>query len=55
MTVFATENVFCEENVSVDIQKIKHAHKITGNQYLMKFLEPCFTLPPQEIDEMLNA
>jgi len=31
------ENVFSEENVSVDIQKIKHIQSITGSQYLVKF------------------
>jgi len=31
------ENVFGEENVSVDIQKIKHIQSITGSQYLVKF------------------
>ena len=31
------EYVFCEENVPVDIQKIKHIPKITGSQYLMKY------------------
>jgi len=36
-TVSIHENVFSEENVSVDIQKIKHIQKITGSQYLMKF------------------
>jgi len=35
--VSTKENVFCEENVSVDIQKIKHIQKITGSQYLMQF------------------
>ncbi len=34
--------LFSEENVPVDIQKIKASHKITGPQYLMKFL---FILP----------
>jgi len=32
-----TEYVLSEESVSVDIQKIKHIHKITGSQYLPKF------------------
>jgi len=31
------ENVFSEENVLVDIQKIKHIQKMAGSQYLMKF------------------
>lgn len=31
------EKVFCEENVSVDIQKIKHIQRITGSQYLVRF------------------
>jgi hypothetical protein len=44
MTVSTKENVFGEENVSVDIQKTKHIHKNTGSQYLMKFLELCVTL-----------
>ena len=26
------EDVFCAPNIAVDIQKIKHIHKITGNQ-----------------------
>ena len=32
-----TEAVFCEENVSVDIQKINDIQRITGIQYLMNF------------------
>jgi len=36
MSISVQENVFSEENVSVDIQKIKHIQRITGNQYLMK-------------------
>jgi hypothetical protein len=31
ITVFTSENVFCEENDSVDIQKVKHPHRITGS------------------------
>ena len=37
--VVTTEKVCREENPSVDIQKTKHIHKITGSQYLIKFLE----------------
>jgi hypothetical protein len=42
--VFISEKVCCEENPSVDIQKTKHIHKITGSQYLMKYLELWVTL-----------
>jgi hypothetical protein len=36
--IFSTqENVFCEENVSVDIQKIKPIQKTTGSPYLTTF------------------
>ncbi len=35
--ISAQENVFSEENVSVDIQKIKPIQSITGSQYLVKF------------------
>ena len=36
ITALTIEKVFSEENVSVDIQKMKHAKQITGSQYLMK-------------------
>jgi hypothetical protein len=36
-TASTKKDVFCDENVSVDIQKIRHIHRITGSQYLMEF------------------
>jgi hypothetical protein len=33
-----TRELFSEENVPVDIQKMKASQKITGTQYLTKFL-----------------
>jgi len=36
-TISTHENVFSEENVSVDIQEIKHIQSNTGSQYLAKF------------------
>jgi len=36
-TVVTNEDVFREENVSVDIQKMKPIPKTTGSQYLTKY------------------
>ena len=36
MMALTTEKVCSEENVSVDIQKMKQAKRITGSQYLTK-------------------
>ncbi len=35
--VFSDQDVFIEEDVSVDIQKIKPIQNITGSQYLRRF------------------
>ena len=47
MTILINDNVFSEENVSVDIQKIKAIQNTTGSQYLMKFrLKVILTFTP---------
>jgi len=47
MTILIHDNVFSEENVSVDIQKIKAIQNTTGSQYLMRFrLKVIFTFTP---------
>jgi hypothetical protein len=46
--------VSCEENVSVDIQKIKPIQRITGSQYFVKFrLKVMLLLTPFEHARLL--
>jgi hypothetical protein len=47
MTISNSDNVYSEENVSVDIQKMKAMQNNTGSQYLVKFrLKVILTFTP---------
>lgn len=52
--VSTTENVFWEENVPVDIQKLKPIQKITGSQYLMKSRSNAIQLSQNDMVLSLN-
>jgi len=44
-----TLEVFSDENVSVDIQNIKHIQIMTGNQYLTNFCWINRLAPPDRV------